>query len=405
MTPSSLKDALFILIIGLVCFACKRENPNPVDQATREITQHLVDRINPDGSFTFKVFADNSIPNPTHENILWHAAALEYLANRRISSQVNISREHLIKTSSHLKKKGVSRAGICSNCMGVWIHSYSPAKEKNVRKVKLGAVGIALAALVEMESTQPATTSREALSGLANFIKNMELESGGLAAQYAPHQSDSIYGKAPLRFAGMAAYGLLKYYEFTQDKSWLDFAYRILNHYAAENIRYDRPNIDNWISLAYLSFIKAQKSAAKLQPYNLRGIKEDVHRMTKLILDMQILEDPKSSFYGSFDRQGLTYKSAARASVLAYSYWILKDEMALKAKIVRALEAGVSFILRAQIKEGKHKGGMPRAIMRIPSASSFFNMKQSEIRLDYLILSLQFLDEYQSVMADAKNLG
>ncbi|TXC78666.1 hypothetical protein [Luteibaculum oceani] len=370
--------------------------------AIKSVSQHLVNRISEDGSLTFKVFADSTLPTPDHQNILWHAATVEALSRHGNHPIITSHKQELIKAANHLKGEGISKANICSDCLGVWIDSYSLSHEKNIRKVKLGAVGIALAALVEMETTQPNFTSKVTLNGLANFIKSMEIDSGGLAAQYIPTQTDSIAGIAPLRFAGMAAFALIKYYEYTQEKSWLDFAYRILNHYAHDNIKNQSSNIDNWITMAYRKFIQTYPSAPGINNYDLEYIKAHTQKMVEMTLEKQILEDSNSTFYGSYDLQGLTFKTAAKGLTLAYAYWILENNTQLKAKIINSLYASSSFIIRAQIKEGKYKGGIPRAIMRIPSASSFFNLKQSEIRLDYLILSLDFLHECQNIFKSSE---
>ena len=51
-----------------------------------------------------------------------------------------------------------------------------------------------------------------------------------------------------------------------------------------------------------------------------------------------------------------------------------------------SIDAGVQFLLNAQLRDGPYAGAVPRAIQRLPSepATSKFNRRATEVRIDYV---------------------
>ena len=63
-----------------------------------------------------------------------------------------------------------------------------------------------------------------------------------------------------------------------------------------------------------------------------------------------------------------------------------------------AIDRGIDFLVRAQVKEGPYVGGLPQAISRLPDDGSSevraFNAQATEIRIDYVQHSLSALLQY-----------
>jgi hypothetical protein len=49
-----------------------------------------------------------------------------------------------------------------------------------------------------------------------------------------------------------------------------------------------------------------------------------------------------------------------------------------------AIAPAIRFLLRSQVKEGRHRGAVPRAIARLPDAPDKFNQRVTEVRIDYV---------------------
>ena len=64
------------------------------------------------------------------------------------------------------------------------------------------------------------------------------------------------------------------------------------------------------------------------------------------------------------------------------------EEVRLRRHISQAAGDGVAFLLRAQVREGKHQGGITRAVRRAaPTDKIFpgsFDERATEIRIDYV---------------------
>jgi hypothetical protein len=72
----------------------------------------------------------------------------------------------------------------------------------------------------------------------------------------------------------------------------------------------------------------------------------------------------------------------------------------IRKRINFSLHRGISFLLRAQIKEGEFIGAMPRAVGRKCGNSSDvekFNRRVSEVRIDYIQHAMSAMIKYQQL--------
>jgi hypothetical protein len=68
----------------------------------------------------------------------------------------------------------------------------------------------------------------------------------------------------------------------------------------------------------------------------------------------------------------------------------------LTTRMRAAIEAGVGFLMRAQVTDGPHAGAVPRAIRRLDSEppDSKFNRRATEVRIDYVQHALSAWMQY-----------
>ena len=109
---------------------------------------------------------------------------------------------------------------------------------------------------------------------------------------------------------------------------------------------------------------------------------------------------------GSFSRDGRTTPTATRLEgLLAALEFLPAEQQVLKARVVSAVQDGITFILAAQVSTGEFAGGMPRAIRRLPFAQrgavEQFNERATEIRIDYVQHAMSAMIQYLKMYAPA----
>ena len=69
--------------------------------------------------------------------------------------------------------------------------------------------------------------------------------------------------------------------------------------------------------------------------------------------------------------------------------------------MVVAINEGMQFLLRSQIRSGKFAGGIPRAIHTLPEdhpqLTKSFNRRAAEIRIDYVQHALSAMLEFEQI--------
>jgi hypothetical protein len=101
---------------------------------------------------------------------------------------------------------------------------------------------------------------------------------------------------------------------------------------------------------------------------------------------------------GSLVRNGVVTPTATRLEGLQAALTFLPAEHPIVPHVRAAVDRGIDFLVRAQVKEGPYAGGMPQAITRVPEdgtdATRKFNAQATEIRIDYVQHSLSALLQY-----------
>jgi len=81
----------------------------------------------------------------------------------------------------------------------------------------------------------------------------------------------------------------------------------------------------------------------------------------------------------------------------------LPDEYSnLRQQMVVAIDEGIQFLLRSQIRSGKYAGGIPRAIQVLPEDhpqfTESFNHRATEVRIDYVQHALSAMLQYERIL-------
>ena len=106
--------------------------------------------------------------------------------------------------------------------------------------------------------------------------------------------------------------------------------------------------------------------------------------------------------YGGFTVDGRTTPTAIRLEgLLAALDFLPADYSELRKQMIAAINEGLPFLLRSQIRSGEHAGGIPRAIQILPEEhpqfKKSFNRRATEVRIDYVQHALSAMLEYERI--------
>lgn len=198
-----------------------------------------------------------------------------------------------------------------------------------------------------------------------------------------------------LYYPGEAALGLLMLYEHDGSPIWLESATRALTYLARSREHVSDPPADHWALLATEKLLSFENKAALPVPRRL--LINHAIQICKSILQSQIENHQRPEYDDGFADDGRTTPTATRLEGLQATLSFLPSDHDVRKGIESAVSRGISFLLRAQIREGDFAGAIPRAIGRIdrdiPGADTF-NRRATEVRIDYVQHALSAMLQY-----------
>jgi hypothetical protein len=263
----------------------------------------------------------------------------------------------------------------------------------------LGSTGLGLMGLTSLERVAPGNVPLAEMQSLARFILFMQREDGSFYRSYAPDHGGKILVE-PLQFyPGESALGLLLLYEIDGEQQWLDAAARAVAHMATRRDADGEPMLDHWMLIA----------AGRLWPHfdkisdppSRERITEFAADLCERFLETMPAKHEDPDLAGCLTRDGTTCPTATRSEGLASALVVIPaSDVALRARIERATEDALVFLLRAQVADGKYRGGIPYAIKKFPSdhpRAATFNPLSGEIRIDYVFHAISGMMLYDDV--------
>jgi hypothetical protein len=270
-------------------------------------------------------------------------------------------------------------------------------------QAKLGGTGLGLVALLSLEKLVAGFTPLSDLQSLGRFIVFMQKEDGSFYSKYIPSLGGRWDRWQSLYYPGEAALGLIMLYEKDHAPIWIEAASRALAYLAQR--RKNRTNIpaDHWALLATERLLSLEKKDHLPIPREL--IMNHAVQICKSILQGQIQKSEHPGYLGGFSSDGRTTPTATRLEGLQAALSFLPPDHDLRQRIDSAVFEGISFLLRAQIREGAFAGAFPRAVDKIeqnnPQAKKF-NRRATEVRIDYVQHALSAMIQYINRMNNKK---
>jgi hypothetical protein len=371
--------------------------PSDLTEAIHSSANYLARAVQEDGKFVYRVNLDPTVRLNSRYNMLRHAGTIYALAayqQRHPHAEVLAS---LVKAAEYLKRTAIAEVPGHPELLAVWSKP-EIAGGADPLQAKLGGAGLALVALLSLEEVRPTSTSIDELRRLGKFLLYMQKPDGGFYSKYIPSKGGRTDRWTSLYYPGEAALGLLMLYERDRSDEWLQAAAQGLAYLARRREGRVSVAADHWALLATARMIALDDESLMQHPREM-FIRHGI-QICESILSEKPLFSRREPGCGGFAVDGRTCPTATRLEgLVAALSFVPESEQDLRQRMTLAIEQGLAFLYRAQVREGEHVGGMPRAITRLPASHPLsnhqFNRRATEIRIDYVQHAMSAMLDFQ----------
>ena len=370
-----------------------------IQTAIKRSAKYLQKRVKENGMFEYRINLDPTIKVKRKYNILRHAGAIYAISQYlELYPQDREMRYAIERAGKYLRDEAIEPVSDKENMLAVWSKPQVNNRGKPLQ-AKLGGTGLGLVALLSIEIFHPGFTSLPDLRKLGRCIVYMQKEDGSFYSKYIPSEGGLQDRWKSLYYPGEAALGLLMLYEKDPSEIWADSAYKALEYLAKSSQSKDTVQVDHWALLATERILSSKNFFLTQSQTDL--LQNHAVRICDTILDEQIISHYHPDFRGGFSMDGrVTPTSIRLEGLLAASSFIPLQYRELSG-IDSAIHRGMSFLLNAQIKDGKYAGAYPRALKKIDQNSDDikqFNRRVTEIRIDYIQHALSAMIGYENFL-------
>lgn len=377
-----------------------------IGQSIEQTGTLLVNMATQSGKFRYRFHLNPSQIQSPNYNILRHAGAIYALGQLNQISASKKTVSVIQNATRFMMDTSFMNVPAYPNAATIW--SLPEVHGKNKPPVaKLGGAGLALVALFTAAHTEKDFQYKNEMRAIGNFILRMQKEDGSFYSKFLWNTQRPDNSWNSLYYPGEAALGLLCLYEMTHEAHWAQAANRSLLALAEQRANATTVPADHWALIATQSLFTNYSS---LRPHDKEIHLRHIRQIVTEILESQIGTPranevpPKISplTYGAFDAYGKTTPAATRMEGLLAAYHCLPSEdRVLKERIRNSIEAGIKFLVRAQVQTPPHIGAIPRAVLAMKEVSKEakqFNKRTGEVRIDYLQHTLSALAGYLKLL-------
>jgi len=307
--------------------------------AARAGGDYLVRMQKHDGSFHYYYDAATDRIEPRRYNIVRHAGTalslLDLYAATRDRRYLLASRRAITFLKTRFRSVQSGKAAYVVDYDG---------------KAKLGAVGLALAALARQIQLDRKFADRRSATRLANLILGMQRKNGSFEMRYRVHSGDE-QGFESLYYPGEALLGLMYLYRTNDDRRLLDAARRGAGFLIESQRRMDRLPPDAWLMQALGDLYRA----GSRKQYASHAID-----LAEAMIAEQYDDNANAGYAGGFGPgPPRATPAASRAEGLVSAYRLARSIGDVRSsKIASALRASARFQLAQQFTV-ENSGSLP----------------------------------------------
>ena len=312
--------------------------------------RHLDQACDVHGRFRYRAHLDPTVQLKARYNIVRHAGAVYALAD--YASYLNAAAAGTVERSAgYLLRTAVASVPGRANLAAVWSHPHV-TDSVPFAQAKLGATGLALAALARTRRLGPELVPLDTIAALCRFVQYLQHSDGSFASKYLPEKGLPDASWISLYYPGEAALGLLLCHDLQPQAGWRDSALQAMRYLA--DSRRDQHELppDHWALIASAQLLTdsnpLEDAVRTSLVHHAAGISEPLLRL------LTNHSDP------GFGRGAPSTVATAMEGLLAVLDLLSADHPQLWQDILHALSSGLEFLLRAQIRHGPLCGGFPR---------------------------------------------
>ena len=387
-----ISSVLLLIAVLLLHQKAMSNDEDVIIISSKQAAQYLHRNITDSGRFIYKRHY-KGIHNPsTRYNLLRHAGTIYSLASyHKIFPATDSELNNLIRANDYLLNCCNRPLTGESNITTIWSDPQITGT-KHPSKAKLGAAGLALTAFISTHHITQHKIDPANLIGLGKFVEFMQQSDGRFVSRFIPDAGGKDDRWTSLYYPGEAALGLYFLYTHTLDEQWIELAIDALRYLGRNRENLTVIPADHWALIATAKIMSLHKDVldhttpqstswdAKSKVPSIKdNLMEHAEKVVASILDEQILDPKNKCLHGGFDKTGRVTPTATRLEGLLASLEFLTN-VSLRKRIVDAVEHGISFLLKAQIKIDSYNGAFPRINPHCESTDP----RASEIRIDYV---------------------
>ena len=370
---------------------------NHIDIAINESANYLSNSLKDNGMFVYRKNMDPSVKLGPKYNILRHAGTIYSLAMYyNINPDENL-KNTIEKSSNYLINESLKPLLKKDSLKAIWSRPEVNRSNKPLQ-AKLGGSGLGLVALLSAAEVNPELIPISELEALGRFIVYMQKENGSFCSKYIPSQGGCQDNWVSLYYPGEAALGLVMLYEKQPNEIWLKSAHKAIEYLAKSRKNQENIPADHWALLATNKLLAIEKKHPL--PISKELLINHAIQICESILKNQVNNPSTPKYNGGFTTDGRTTPTATRLEGLQAALNFIPKEHEIWNRIDASITPGISFLLQAQIKEGKFKGAFPRAVSKVTDNNGSykkFNQRVSEIRIDYIQHAMSALIQYKQL--------
>jgi hypothetical protein len=357
-----------------------------LEKSIHSAASYLTSTCQDSGTFTYRISLNPKIRFDSGYNLLRHAGAIYALATYARRYPERDLRGPLFHAAKFLQQKIKAPLPSRNDLLALWSDKECPGTDKP-EQAKLGGTGLALIALVSVEKIMPGTTPIDDLRRLGRFLRYMQKDDGSFYSRFIPSSGGRDDSRPSLYYPGEAALGLLMLYSIDPAPEWLESATNAISHLAHKRKGKEIVEPDHWALLATAQLLPLYELSRAPLP------REDILQHAIKICESILSSAPRYARdepeYGCLTPDGMTCPTATRLEGLLAALSFLPDGQAdQRRRISAACEAGIAFLLRAQVPDGIYAGAVPRVLQSMSEKKTGFdntiNRRAAEVRIDYV---------------------
>jgi len=396
----SIFTAIFLACLAHYGAAATTAAPSREDiaAAINYSTHYLLQATMPGGQFVYSINLDSRFGMIDTYNIVRHSGAMYALGMIDQAHPQPDVLAALQRSSNWIFASQIKPVAGHPDFLGIW---ETPTSE-HPQMISTGNLGLGLVGLTALESVKPEAIPIDKLRRIGEMLLWMQKPDGTFQTAYYPDKSTFETTLEVLYYPGEAALGLTCLYEQDRDPRWLMAALKALSALATSRQSGDDIPPDHWAMLA------TQKVLLHLQDIKNPPVsREQLLAHARLVCaSLMANQQPAAAgeVAGSFSPDGLTTPTATRMEgLLAALAFLPPEDAALRQQIQTSVAAGISFLLRAQVKSGQYSGAFPHSIIRKETKDNprnmLFNIYAGQVRIDFVQHAVCALLRYQATLS------